>query len=144
MRLIFVLQAASTFMMTGIIWFVQIAHYPLFALAGENQFTLYAKTHATRTGWIVAPLMILELLTAALLCLARFRPVAVSASGALIGFALLAVIWGSTAWVQVPLHNTLARGLQQDIVQRLVRSNWVRTIAWTLRAALVLCWITIF
>ncbi len=93
MRLIFVLQVASTFMMAGIIWFVQVAHYPLFALAGENQFSLYAKTHATRTGWIVGPLMILELLTAALLCLSSFRPVAVSASGALIGFALLAVIW---------------------------------------------------
>ena len=144
MHPIFVFQVLGTFMMTGIIWFVQIVHYPLFAMAGEQQFQRYAASHARRTGWIVGPVMILELSTAILLCLTRFRPASISIRSALSGVALLLIIWASTAWVQVPLHNDLASGYRADLIRRLALSNWIRTIAWSLRTALILWWITIF
>jgi hypothetical protein len=141
MRLNWVVQIATTLMMTGIIWFVQVVHYPLFAKVGSAEFARYEAEHATRTGWVVGPLMCLELATAALLLLPRFRPDFVSSATTWSGAALVLVIWLSTAFLQVPLHNRLADGFDAGVVARLVHTNWIRTIAWTLRSVLVLSWL---
>ncbi len=47
-------------------------------------------------------------------------------------------IWASTFFVQVPLHEKLGGGFDADVQKRLVSTNWIRTIFWTLRGALVL------
>jgi hypothetical protein len=39
--------------------------------------------------------------------------------------------------VQVPLHERLSAGWDAAAHQRLVASNWVRTVLWTVRAVLV-------
>jgi len=124
---------ASTLVMAGIIWFVQVVHYPLFARAGSSAFPAYEHAHAARTTWVVAPPMVIELGTAiALTALApRVTPTAVA------GLVLLAIIWVSTFALQVPCHARLSRGFSADVHQRLVTTNWIRTIAWTARAALV-------
>lgn len=51
------------------------------------------------------------------------------------GLALVVSVWASTAFVQIPQHRRLARGGDPEAVSALVRGNWVRTVAWTLRAA---------
>jgi hypothetical protein len=55
----------------------------------------------------------------------------------LFSLGLLAVNWLSTAAVQVPLHGRLAREYEEQAHRALVRTNWVRTAAWTARGALV-------
>ena len=55
-----------------------------------------------------------------------------------ISLCLLAVVWISTFAVQVPLHRRLAEGYDAARHRRLVLSNWIRTLAWTARAVLVL------
>ena len=139
--LLLVLQVFSTLGMTGVIWFVQVVHYPLFARVGERDFRGYAASHATRTTWVVAPLMLVELATACLLVFACFRPAFVSAREAWAGGLLVGLIWLSTAVLQVPLHDRLQAGYDAAEVRRLVAGNWVRTAAWTARAALVLWWV---
>ena len=124
-------HAGATLFMTGVIWFVQVVHYPLFARTGAAGFADYERDHARRTGWVVGPAMMLELLLA--LALAARGGMAAWA-----GLALLAVIWLSTALVQVPLHRRLQGGFDAAAHRRLVRTNWLRTAAWTLRAALAL------
>jgi hypothetical protein len=141
MRIVLILQVASTLLMTGIIWFVQIVHYPLFARVGGPSFAGYEAEHATRTGWVVGPLMCIELATAVLFLITRFRPGSVSTSSAWAGIALVALIWMSTAFIQVPLHNRLSAGADAAVIARLVGTNWIRTIAWTLRSLLVLTWL---
>ena len=134
-------QLAATLAMTGLIWFVQVVHYPLFARVGAAGFIEYEAAHATRTGWVVAPLMVAELATAVLLLSPRLRPAPISAASAWFGVALVAVLWISTALVQVPLHNRLGAGYSAHAAARLVATNWVRTTAWTARSGLVLSWI---
>jgi hypothetical protein len=134
------LQLACTLTMTGIIWFVQVVHYPLFARVGQPGFAAYEAEHATRTGWVVGPLMCLELGAAFLFLLPRFRPMSVPATQAAIGALLVTIIWLSTALIQVPLHSRLGAGFDAAVIAKLVATNWIRTIAWTLRAALVLFW----
>jgi hypothetical protein len=124
--------------MAGIIWFVQVVHYPLFALAGRESFGLYEAQHATRTGWVVAPLMCVELGTTLLFLFSRLRPAAVPAVYGWVGAALVLLIWLSTFFVQVPLHNRLSAGYDPAAAAQLVATNWVRTVAWTARAILML------
>ena len=124
-------HAAATLFMAGLIWFVQVVHYPLFRRLGPTDAAGYAQEHARRTGWVVGPMMLAELVLGLTLA-ARGGP------AAWVALALLGVIWASTAWIQVPLHRRLAVAPDPAAVERLVRTNWIRTGAWTLRAPLAL------
>lgn len=129
------LHAASTLAMAGLIWFVQLVHYPLFRFAASGDFPQFAASHQKRTTAIVLPLMTLELATALALTL---RPPAGSKALALAGLALLGLIWLSTALVQVPLHRKLGRRFDSETARRLVATNWIRTAAWSLRSLVAL------
>ncbi len=126
--------------MLGVIWFVQIVHYPLFASMGRAEFRAYEQRHTDLTTWVVAPPMLVEGITALLLF--WFRPTGVSIGQLSIGLALVAVIWLSTALLQVPCHNVLCQGFDPVVHQRLVGTNWMRTVAWSARGLLVL-WMAI-
>lgn len=128
-------HAAATWFMVGLIWFVQVVHYPLMARVGGDGYTDYQKSHMARTGWVVAPAMFAELLTA--LALLRWRPPQIPAAAAWLGAAGVAVIWASTAMLQVPQHQRLTTGFNTSAHRRLVLTNWIRTALWTARALLV-------
>jgi len=129
------LHALSTSGMTGLIWFVQIVHYPMFAAVPPERFAAYAREHQQRTTRIVAPVMLVELVTATAIALLGLSA---NATLAWIGLAPLAAIWLSTAAVQMPLHQRLERGFDPGAVRALVRSNWGRTAAWSTRLPLAL------
>jgi hypothetical protein len=80
--------------------------------------------------------MLLEAATAMLLF--WIRPIGVSTWQLSVGLALLAIIWLSTALVQVPCHGLLEKGFDAAIHRRLVTTNWTRTVAWSLRGLLAL------
>lgn len=130
------LHLAATLVMVGVIWFVQVVHYPLFAGVGRPGFDAYAREHVRRTGWVVAPAMVVE--AAAAVLLLGVRPPVVPVWVAGVGAALLAVIWASTRAVQVPCHDRLARGYDPAVHRRLVSTNWVRTACWSVRGLLAL------
>lgn len=128
---------AATLFMTGVIWFVQIVHYPLFDSMCEN-FPAYHKRHSSLTTWVVGPPMLVEAATAVGLIFiapANFAPWTLWT-----GLALVVVIWISTAFVQVPCHDLLAKSFAAPCHRRLVMTNWFRTLAWTIRSGLML-WI---
>ena len=128
------LHAAATWFMTGLIWFVQIVHYPLFARIGQTGYRDYQLAHQRLTTFVVGPAMLIEAATAALILLANYN----AATGAATGAALLAIAWASTAFLQVPMHNILSQGFNAKAHARLVQTNWIRTIAWSARGALAL------
>ena len=132
-------QLASTLPLVGLIWTIQLVHYPLFELVGEESQVDYQKQHMNRITWVVAPLMLIELVTVGLLwVLAPFDV------WAIVGALLVAVIWVSTVIIQVPCHGRLAAGFDRAIHRRLVDSNWIRTIAWTLRGAVAVVMATLW
>ncbi len=139
MNWVVLLQLASTLFMTGLIWFVQVVHYPLFAEVGREQFARYEALHTVQTGWVVMPVMLAELASAVLLV--ANPPAAVGRVVPLIALALLGVVWLTTAVFSVPAHGTLGGGFVEAAHRSLVTTNWIRTAGWTARAALVL-WIT--
>ena len=138
MKLILLIQFASTWTMVGVIWFVQVVHYPLFSRVGSSDYRGYMAWHMNLTGWVVIPPMLLEAITAVLLVF-QAAP-GDQRAAAWIGLALLGVVWGSTWLLQVPRHRQLAgAGFDDRTHAVLVATNWIRTIAWSLRGLLV-CW----
>lgn len=126
-------QALASVAMCGVIWFVQVVHYPLFAHVPTGGD--YPRDNQRRTAWVVIPPMLVEGLAA--LALAVRPPAAVGAAAAWLGLALVLALWLSTATLQMPLHRRLAReGHAADTIAALVRGNWLRTALWTTRAAL--------
>lgn len=133
---VLLVNAAATLYMVGVIWFVQIVHYPLFGRVGEQGFQTYSEAHSRLTTYAVGPPMLAEAGTA--LLLVPLRPTGVPLGAALFGLALVGVIWASTALLQVPRHNAFARGFDRAAWRGLVATNWVRTAAWSTRGLLVL------
>jgi len=140
-RNLLLIQILATAMMTGIIWFVQIVHYPLFLKVPSEGFVSYEQSHTVRTGFVVAPLMLIELGTAILLLLFTvtsagkvtigLNPLYLSALGCLL------VIWASTFFIQVPLHGLLEQRADSKAITLLVSTNWIRTFFWSLRLGLL-------
>lgn len=132
--LILVVHAAATWGMTGLIWFVQLVHYPAYRDVGPADFVAYQARHQRHTSWVVGPLMLTEIACATWLL--WHPPSGIASAWLWLGAALIAVAWASTAFLQVPLHVRLSAGHDPLSIERLIRSNWVRTAAWTLRAVI--------
>ncbi len=126
-RLLFLVHLGTTLFMVGLIWFVQVVHYPLFAMIGRTEFPEYEQRHASQTTWVVAPPMLLELGTAVLLF--WFRPAGISDLQCGVGLGLLLLIWLSTRFLQVPYHTTLSKGFDPLVHRMLLTTNCVRTTA---------------
>lgn len=130
MGLIEVLHFGATIFMTGVIWIVQVVHYPLMDMVSSKDAALFATRHQGRIGFVVGPMMMLELITAVLLLVQ---------SGAFVwwlNLGMLGVIWISTAALQVPCHQKLLSGFDAKVHRELVNTNWIRTLFWSLRAVL--------
>jgi hypothetical protein len=107
-RLVLLAHLGATWYMTGLIWFVQIVHYPLMLIEVVTAVLLLVRDAELRGSWLFWA-----------------------------SCGLLAVVWVATALWQMPLHHQLLAGHDEGHVGALVRSNWIRTIAWTGRALIV-------
>jgi hypothetical protein len=138
--LCFLVMLSATWFMTGLIWFVQVVHYPLFAsvasaAVSESGFSQYASTHARWTTYVVAPVMLLEAGSTFLWCLLPTPNL--SHTWKVLLALMLVGIWLSTAFLSVPCHHQLQQGFQPDVWQRLVGTNWIRTLLWSARSLIL-------
>jgi len=132
---VLVVQFAATWTMVGVIWFVQVVHYPLFARVDGPGSGEYAVENQRRTSWVVGLPMAAEGLTA--LWLVASPPDGLGRVLPIVGLALLAVVLGSTVLLQVPAHAQLVDGHDASTVSRMVAGNWIRTVGWTARGVVV-------
>lgn len=144
MDLLILSQWLTTGFMTGLIWFVQVVHYPIYTLVGSDKLPEYQNFHVRRTTLVVFPAMVLELLGGCLLLAWEWQGAA--HQPALLGFVLLAVIWLSTLLLQIPNHAKIGRqktGREESgppewvAIHALVKTNWIRTVAWSARLILL-------
>lgn len=126
-----VVGTAAAWAMVGVIWMVQVVHYPMLARFSAVSPAVEAVDHQRRITWVVGPLMAAEGVTALILLVDR--PDTMSAVGAWTAAALLGVALGSTVLFQVPLHGRLAKAHDAEAAKRLIATNWIRTVAWTAR-----------
>lgn len=129
-------NAASTLALTGLIWTVQLVHYPAFHYVSPDDFKAFEAFHRRAISFVVIPLMLAELGTS--LVLLQWRPAPIPVVAVILGCLATLLLWVVTFTVQVPLHNRLMNAKNEIAIQRLVTGNWLRTFLWSLRASLVL------
>lgn len=120
---------ASTLVLVGIIWTVQVVHYPLMRLVGEDRFVAYEAAHSPRMAAVVMiPWTVQGVTTAGLIVM---RPEGVPLTLVLAAAVAAAVPVIVTVAASVPAHAALGSGFDEKVHRRLVRTNWLRTAAWT-------------
>ena len=130
LKVLLILNVACSGLMAGVIWVIQLVHYPLFVHVVEAEWREFHRQHTRRITWLVAPAMLGELLASA--WLVTLLPTSALAWS---GLALVVTVFAVTAFVQVPLHARLSRARDASTIARLVRSNWPRTALWSARFA---------
>lgn len=133
--LVLVIHAIATFYMIGLIWMVQVVHYPAFRLVGADRFAEFEAAHTRRMALVLAIPAPIEIVTGALLLWER--PDSVGLELVLAGGAMLAAAWIMTALVQAPLHGRLSDQHDEGLIERLITTNWWRTALWTGRGVVV-------
>lgn len=132
-------HALSLALMTGVIWVIQVVHYPLFATVPPTARREYFKRHVYRISLLVMPLMLIELATAVALVVLAYghEVVTYAVFYAWLNLGLLVGTWLSTFLIQVPHHNRLKSNPGDDAtIHALVRWNWLRTMLWSARLVL--------
>lgn len=130
---LWLLSLATSWALFGLIWVIQLNHYPSFSYIDESEFLNFHHHHTSSITLIVMPLMLLELGLSLYLAY-EYRGFWIASA------AMVLLIWASTFFIQVPLHNQLDSGKDIAIIQQLVTTNWIRTALWTLKA-LLLSWL---
>jgi hypothetical protein len=128
-------QALTAWVLTGTIWVIQLLHYPAFRYVSAERFREFHQFHTSRITFWVAPWMSLELFGALAWWWVeweRFGDTFFRFS--FWNLVVVVGIWASTFFLSVPLHEKLSRGYHSKLVDRLVSTNWLRTVLWSLRA----------
>jgi hypothetical protein len=121
-----------------VIWTIQLVHYPSFLYVDKQRFQDFSKFHADAITPIVLPLMFVELISACVL-LVNSENYGSYSTNCCINVASIAAIWAWTFVVSVPCHERLsAKGWHEPTVVWLINSNWIRTVLWSMRSAVLL------
>lgn len=130
------LQLFCCFYLTGLIWTIQSVHYPAYHYIADQKFSLYQSFHTKWITPVVAPFMIIELLTALLLCYFLYKQNWLWA----LNLASVLALWAVTFFLSVPAHNQLMESYNFEAAQKLITTNWLRTLLWTARSCAFLFW----
>lgn len=137
--LVIVAALVATWAMVGVIWVIQLVHYPIFDTVergvDDERWRSFGDRHRRSISFVVGPFMAVEGITGIWIVLdppgtsGRTLPV--------VAALLMAVAYGVTAFVSVPLHERLTAVFDDDAHRRLVSTNWFRTAAWTARGVVL-------
>ena len=119
--------------MVGVIWVIQLVHYPSFHFIDKDIYDSFQKFHMNKISIIVIPVMILELATGFLLLIGNSKNILI-----IISFGILILIWVITGLFFSDAHGKLISGYNELIVNKLVSMNWIRTALWTFKMILLL------
>ena len=119
--------------MTGIIWLIQLIHYPSFSFIDKNMYSKFQTFHMNRISFLVGPIMILELLSGFYLLLFFYS----ESNFFVINFILNILILTMTIIVFGTIHKKLIEGFKFSLFAKLISMNWIRTILWSMKSIFI-------
>lgn len=118
--------------MVGVSLITHFVTYPSFKLIKSSLFSEFHKSYTNKMLFVVAPVMILELISSLFLVIFD-----VSDNNTEIGLLIsLLLIWFLTFFIIVPIHNKLTVNYNKDLNQKLIKYNGLRTIFWIIKLIL--------
>lgn len=127
-------QITSGLFMAGVISVIQLVHYPSFILIERDKFSIFHSHHSKALGFIAGPFMCVELISSIWLAKSGSFLFVINAIS-------VALLWGLTFFVIVPVHNKLSTGFDEKAWKRLLTTNWLRTFLWVGRALMFSGWL---
>ena len=129
------MQLICSWMMIGIIWFIQLVHYPLYAKIKEG-FIEYERSQIRRVAFLVGPIMLVEAITS--IILVGVAPPGIQTKLAALNLILLIFIWISTFLFLIGQHQKLSIRFSKKTLHLLIATNWIRAILWTFKGVLII------
>lgn len=126
------IQIISSLILFGVIWTIQLVHYPAFRYISYKDFIDFEAHHTFNISLIVIPLMILELISAAILVYFESHYLTQ------LNMVIVFFIWMVTFLFSVPCHKILANGKNHLAIEKLNKTNWLRTMAWSIKGCVLL------
>ena len=122
----------ATAILTGAIWVIQLIHYPVFKYIDKSYFKLFMKFHVRGILIFVLPFMLIEIVSGTYLFIIGYNSIIF-----LFSLVILYLIWISTLLIFSNYHKELQHDKDNDIINKLVKYNWFRTLGWTVRLILI-------
>lgn len=119
-------SALINFGMLILIWLVQVIIYPSMRYWDSARFR---QSHSWYTKKITLFIILLMPLQAALSCLQFYSS---QSFISLIQLFSIAIAWLVTFAISVPTHRKLGFGYATETIEYLIKTNWLRTISWTI------------
>ncbi len=129
--LLLLIQLIISALFTGLVWLVQLTHYPAFHFIDKELWQSFHQFHSSSISIMAMPLMLCEL------ALAVYGLWIDPSVWSIAAGSLVAIIWGNTFLQAVPLHGALAAQKDKLKIKKLVRVNSIRTIASTARTCIL-------
>ena len=123
----------STSIMVGVIWVMQLVHYPSFKYVNESDYIIFQKFHMSNISYIVFPAMFTELITGLLIFFSGEKSLFF-----VLSLICLFLIWVITGVLFTKFHNILQKGKDLKMIEKMIKANWTRTLLWTLRIIMIL------
>lgn len=127
------MHITSTSIMVGVIWVIQLVHYPSFKYVNESDYIIFQKYHMSNISYIVFPVMFTELITAILILFFGEESLFF-----MLSLICLFLIWVITGVLFTKFHNILQKGKDLKMIEKMIKANWMRTLLWTLRLIMIL------
>lgn len=131
MNVVLIINLCASLYLAGLIWTIQLVHYPGFNYISKKSFKDFHRMHTRGMGLIVAIPMIAELASSILLAI-RFQSVFFY-----INLTLVILTWVCTGLLSVPKHRRLQHGKDKNVIKELILTNYSRTALWTIRSFLI-------
>lgn len=142
---ILIIHLIFTSAMVGIIWLIQLVHYPSFLFIDKQKYSSFQNFHMQRISFIVMPVMLIELFSGLFILFKLYVPSSQVLSSFYSNenyfyFSLLSLIliWIFTGLVFTKIHTALLVNFNEQRIKYLMAYNWIRTILWSARLILLI------
>ena len=129
---LYFIQIVCNSYLVSLVFMTQFITYPTFLHIDKDKFSEYHRKYVNNISFIVAPVMLIELLT--LFLIAYFSKDFLIIKSLII----LLVIWLTTFFIMIPSHNKISKAFNEKEINRLINYNWVRTILWSFKLLVII------
>lgn len=129
---LYFIQIVCNSYLVSLVFMTQFITYPTFLNIDKDKFSDYHRKYVNNISFIVAPVMLIELLTLSLIAYFSSEFLIIKS------LILLLVIWLTTFFIMIPSHNRISKSFNIKEIKSLINYNWIRTILWSFKLLVII------
>lgn len=130
------LNLISTLLIAGVLWFIQLVHFPLINEMPAKNMVNNGYYHMQKILGIINLLFIIDFITIVFLLLLVNSDL--SATLMLINILIFLFTVILTRITFLPIHQNLSKNPNSFLISKLINLNWIRTLVWSLKVLFML------